>query len=466
MGRTKKVLSKSKEFKAFLFDNEALIGSALFAPGVPEQILASTPIHGLLKQEKTWKLFLQQALRNISPNEPFHQALIVLLERELGDDSPAASHQEKRKLAAKLGLLRKPFHVSRILNDAASFEKGAAEILEKYGLKVVLHQRLKDSEHDYKQHKQLVEDSRYAKDGAIICSPEAGFYHILPNESVIIVSSNECDGKVIYSVELVVIRDALAESEFTEPLLNWLSDVVYAATCNRRDVRPNHPGRMVQIGINMGPRHARTLGYAISFTKKLTLEQKAAQDTDLIGALSLLWNLAKAYMPGDVMDEITGFLEDLNYPELGTRHIPSGRGFSIECDGKTYAFTAAGRAPPEGIATWAFHMPTHKDNSPVKWSLALTTLRMMQENSPLQAGYGSNLVDVTLRVVVQSRVATLTAFTPNVLHGTTTHGEGIDPINAGVSLTSTERVYKAYAAMAAQPGGVVFEGEAICLPKD
>ncbi|KAF6751598.1 hypothetical protein DFP72DRAFT_850713 [Ephemerocybe angulata] len=441
MGRTKKVLSKSKEFKAFLFNNEALIGSALFAPGVPEQILASTPINGLLKQEKTRKLFLQQALRNISPDEPFHQALTVLLEHELGDGSPAASHQEKRKLAAKLGVLCKPFHVSHILNDAASFEKGAAEILEKYGLNVVLRQRLKDSEHDYKQHKQLVEDSRYAKDGAIICSPEAGFYHILPNESVIIVSSNKCGGKVTYSVELVVIRDALAESEFTGPLLNWLSDVVYAATCNRRDVH---------IGINMGPCHARTLGYAILFTKKLTLEEKTAQDTDLIGALSLLWNLAKAYMPGDFMDEITRFLEDLNYPELGTRHIPS----------------AAGRAPPEGIATWAFHMLTHKDSSPVKWSLALTTLRMMQKNSPLQAGYGSNLIDVTLCVVVQSRVATLTAFTPNVLHGTTTHGEGIDPINAGVSLTSTERVYKVYAAMAAQPGGVVFEGEAICLPKN
>ncbi|TEB29006.1 hypothetical protein FA13DRAFT_1711369 [Coprinellus micaceus] len=82
-------------------------------------------------------------------------------------------------------------------------------------------------------------------------------------------------------------------------------------------------------------------------------------------------------------------------------------------------------------------------------------------NSPLPAEYGSNLVDLILRVVVQSQVSSLTAFDSNSLHGTTSYGPAIDPICAGISLTSTSRVYKAYTEVHERGGPVVFVGAAV-----
>lgn len=88
--------------------------------------------------------------------------------------------------------------------------------------------------------------------------------------------------------------------------------------------QPTHPGAMTQAGLNMGPRHARVLGYAKSFTKKLSKEEMVAQDTDLIGALSLLWHLCLAYLPEEVTAEATEFFERLGYPSLATRNVANG----------------------------------------------------------------------------------------------------------------------------------------------
>ncbi|TFK18725.1 hypothetical protein FA15DRAFT_562946, partial [Coprinopsis marcescibilis] len=107
-------------------------------------------------------------------------------------------------------------------------------------------------------------------------------------------------------------------------------------------------GKMVQIGMNMGPCHARVLGWAKSFTQNLSTEEKVSQDTDLIGAMSILWCLAKAQLPIDIIHQITTFLDEQSYPMMGTQNLPAEAGFSVSFEGKEYHFSQAGRAPPEG----------------------------------------------------------------------------------------------------------------------
>ncbi|KAJ3507943.1 hypothetical protein NMY22_g16778 [Coprinellus aureogranulatus] len=458
----------SKKFLAFLLDSLGQFQLALADSTAQDSLVLQAPAVGSLKQAKSWKNLVSEGLRalgNVQELTPLHDelwdVLTIHLSRWLGENRPV-DHQDKRSLARKLDLLRKPYSVNEILSNTPSFEEGSKRLYDEYGVKLVLRER--DQDHGYKQHRTLVEDPAYAKgDKTILCGIDQGFLHVDPEESVIFVSQQD-DPLQPFKIELVVIRDALAESEFTKPLLDWITATVCMATCNRRNVRPTHPGVMVQIGINMGPRHAKVLGYAKSFTRKLSAEQMAAQDTDLIGAISLLWNLARAYLPEEVIAEITAFLDSVDYPPLATRNIPAGTDFTITYQDKAYTFASAGRAPPEGIATWAFHMPTHKDHSPLKWSLAITSMREVYSDSPLNPKFGSNLVDLSLRVVVQSRVGTLTAFNPNELHGTTTHGRGIDPVNAGVSLTSTRRVYTAYTEMM-EKGPVIFAGEPVDVSK-
>ena len=80
---------------------------------------------------------------------------------------------------------------------------------------------------------------------------------------------------------------------------------------------------MVQIGLNMGARHARILGWAKSFTRNLSDEEMVQQDTDLLGGMSLLWALIKAYLPTDVTQPVQDKLDDI-YPTMATCNVPEG----------------------------------------------------------------------------------------------------------------------------------------------
>lgn len=113
------------------------------------------------------------------------------------------THQEKRSIvcvftpllilrsqksqARNLGLLREPYTVNKYLSSAASFEEGAQQIFDEFGVKVIL--RKKDDTRGYKRGYTLVEDPAYVtEEKTYVCSEENGFYHVEPDESVIFVS--------------------------------------------------------------------------------------------------------------------------------------------------------------------------------------------------------------------------------------------------------------------------------------
>lgn len=50
-----------------------------------------------------------------------------------------------------------------------------------------------------------------------------------------------------------------------------------------------HPVKMVQLWLNMGPRHV--LGWAKSFTKALDQKTLISHDEDAVGAISIVWSL-------------------------------------------------------------------------------------------------------------------------------------------------------------------------------
>jgi len=80
---------------------------------------------------------------------------------------------------------------------------------------------------------------------------------------------------------------------------------------------------MVQIGLNMGAQHACILGWAKSFSRELTAEQKFSDDSDLLGAMSLFWALAKANLPKDIIQPVQDLLDN-GFPTMATRNIPEG----------------------------------------------------------------------------------------------------------------------------------------------
>lgn len=81
---------------------------------------------------------------------------------------------------------------------------------------------------------------------------------------------------------------------------------------------------MVQIGLNLGARHVRILGWAKSFTARLSDSAIKHHDKEAIGAASIAWGLIQAAIPKEIMDPIHRTLADEGLPHLATQNINPG----------------------------------------------------------------------------------------------------------------------------------------------
>ncbi|KAH9835213.1 uncharacterized protein C8Q71DRAFT_870583 [Rhodofomes roseus] len=158
----------------------------------------------------------------------------------------------------------------------------------------------------------------------VLVKESTGYYVVPPDKSVIFLSQASDEGPP--EIELVVIRNIAMDAPISGALYQWLFDIAETACSERRDTRwaniqPKHPGKMVQVGLNGGPRHARVLGWAKSYTKVLSRDSREQHDTDIIGATGIVWSLIQSAAPR--------------------------QGFTIKADGIDYKLSTARRSPPE-----------------------------------------------------------------------------------------------------------------------
>lgn len=228
----------------------------------------------------------------------------------------------------------------------------------------------------------------------------------------------------------------------------------------------------------MGPRHARLLGWAKSFTSKLSKQGRDAEDTDALGAVSLFWNLVLANMPTEVIQEILDYLEREKLPDIATRDIPEGmlifntflnrskpfyQGLDLPSNltGKNFSTRQldglllspllhvvtlrkfCSLSHPRICPLNSLFRPIHTDASMCRWSLSWTVAR--DEVTP--GNGGSSYVDVGLRAVVRSAPATMIAAQPQHPHGTTHH---MGSVNYGFVIPFSKRLADGYRAMLAK----------------
>lgn len=74
----------------------------------------------------------------------------------------------------------------------------------------------------------------------------------------------------------------------------------------------------------MGPRHARVLGWAKSYTKKLDGQAMVEHDLDTVGALSIMWSMVQSTMPTEILDAVNSCLAEVGLPHLATRNVDEG----------------------------------------------------------------------------------------------------------------------------------------------
>lgn len=99
---------------------------------------------------------------------------------------------------------------------------------------------------------------------------------------------------------------------------------ICSLTTHPHTVQPTHPGVLVQIGFNAGPRHARVFGLAKSYTVKIDHKSAVSHDEDAIAAMTLAWALSKSLFPTRVLAEIESCLSSADLPRIATRNIEEG----------------------------------------------------------------------------------------------------------------------------------------------
>ena len=74
----------------------------------------------------------------------------------------------------------------------------------------------------------------------------------------------------------------------------------------------------------MGPRHARVLGWAKSYTKKLGEGVMVEHDLDAVGALSIMWSMVQSTMPDEILGTVNSRLAEVGLPHLTTQNVDEG----------------------------------------------------------------------------------------------------------------------------------------------
>lgn len=104
-------------------------------------------------------------------------------------------------------------------------------------------------------------------------------------------------------------------------------------------------------------------GLAKGYTKNIGRDAMIDRDNDAIAALTIMWELIKGLVPGEVVAEVNQHLKDANMPRMATRNVEpgmyhflatlkealiSGSRYHFAMGEKTYSFPDIERAPPEG----------------------------------------------------------------------------------------------------------------------
>ncbi|KAL0057975.1 hypothetical protein AAF712_015369 [Marasmius tenuissimus] len=395
--------------------------------------------------------------------------------------SASVSHGEKRNFIHNLG-------IGREYSVSEAIQRNETSIILPGGTTLQLVYRKPDPNPKFNTHHHMTDlptefgpATKLRVKDPVVVDVENGFYIVEQDTSILFYSRDDTSddpSDMRIKIHLVVIRGvALPHSEKASQYVNgsdfykFLKSVVVLASTKRRNQRPiearqksnGHEGIMTQIGLTNGARDKRTpstgscTSWGVSYKRKYPEEDCIAHDEDVVAVSSIFWSLILSMMPREVTAPVKEQLESHSMPHLASRYVEPGRGFSLDLNGKSYDFPLAERAPPEVYLTQGYSAWSHTDRKYAPYAFNLTAAREQGEtltsgNIEIPSYGGANFVDVNLRVVVINAPATMFAFDPEHVHGTTVTG---GTINYNITITFSSRIGESIQKLAGQ--GHVFE---------
>ncbi|KAI6046200.1 hypothetical protein EDC04DRAFT_2888345 [Pisolithus marmoratus] len=275
--------------------------------------------------------------------------------------------------------------------------------------------------------------------------PGEDWYVVTPQKSAIFVNT---EGKI----ELVVIHGACGTHL---DILEYVNSVISEAVQDRKGVRPNHGGELIQYGWNAGARHLRVFGLVNNLTQKtrknLTDDEHQQKDGAILGILALTWKLLTKTLPEEVVAPTRAAIADAGLPPMASKEDISEHGYYLDLPCGQLQFQAAEQAPAEA------YIPIHKDRLYAPYAFNWVTEHRVYDHKLTKIGprnshsLGGNYVDVSLRVVVCCAPDTAMCLRPEFRHGTTLARPGT--LCQGTAINFSTHIKDAYDA-AVKAGGL------------
>lgn len=148
---------------------------------------------------------------------------------------------------------------------------------------------------------------------------------------------------------LCIIRDFVRDEE----VVKALGVLSMRATRERRDVRRDDPGFMVNVGYTAGPLDNTGLATAQNkhSKKKAASEAGKQQDLEDGGWLALLWNIMLSSLPRVITKDYDDFIAKMGLPRMATFQKDA---YEVKLGKHIYQFTGGHLAPSAGVTAFNY----------------------------------------------------------------------------------------------------------------
>ncbi|EMD30923.1 hypothetical protein CERSUDRAFT_35051, partial [Gelatoporia subvermispora B] len=210
---------------------------------------------------------------------------------------------------------------------------------------------------------------------------------------------------------LLVIRNFSGPEKL---VLDWINKVVDVQVDQRRNIRMEDSGKMVQSGWSAGSRSKSAFNWVRNIlSKALSAEQVASSNFQASSAFALFWNMARNRLPAEVLADFNNWLSTGIY-RMNSAQPHSERGDYGILEGPSQVFIHdAEMAPPGGVFARNYSRPVHKETQPHTWAASWTTDR---NGGPEM---GVHFILALWGIKVEAAKDTFIVWNPHEEHGTT-----------------------------------------------
>ncbi|CDO68133.1 hypothetical protein BN946_scf185003.g5 [Trametes cinnabarina] len=254
-------------------------------------------------------------------------------------------------------------------------------------------------------------DERKQRQAPHLLQPEKLVQTVGPGESCVLIDADDD------SIVAVILRGASGtEDDSSSGFLDWATTTIKDGLKNRRHIRKEDPGLMIQMGYTAGQISVPCFNWVRNLVDPyaLTPEQIASTDYANSCLFAAGWNIIRSSLPHAVTDDWVAFLCKHGLPVMDAGVGMEGLtgNYSIQFGDNTITFHDAELAPPTGMLNWNYAWAIHHEHQPHGHAIQWIISRSHGE------AYGGHFYISAYGVRIINTSDTMIAWRPTDEHGT------------------------------------------------